>query len=172
MELSEEQKQCLIEATEQCIETARQKFPGCLIRSVHVTFDVRGTKAGVYHPMQLLIRYNPEIASNQFDLFLDRTVVHEVAHHVVDQVITRRVRAHGREWKSVMRLLGATDIDRCHRYDMDGVKVKKQRRFSYHCGCRAHELSTTRHNRSQRGVVYHCVSCRSPLVFTGVNEHG
>ncbi|MDH5327680.1 MAG: SprT-like domain-containing protein [Gammaproteobacteria bacterium] len=165
--LSQQQKDQLVKATVDCIDKANLLLPDQRIEPVDVTFDIRGTKAGEYRPLELRIRYNPHIAANQFDEFVGRTVVHEVAHHVVRQVYSRRVRAHGREWRSVMRMLGATDINRCHRYDMSGVKVKSQRRFLYRCHCREHQITTTRHNRSLRGTVYRCVACRLPLVFVG-----
>jgi len=53
--------------------------------------------------------------------------------------------------------------------DLEGVPQRRQSTHPYQCGCRVHELSSTRHNRIQRGRgQYQCVNCRGVLVYAPV----
>ncbi len=164
------QQHALREASEYYVLQAREIFFGHTIRAVRYEFDLQGSIAGQYHSQNLTIRYNGQIAAKHFDAFKSRTLVHEVAHHIVCEVWGgrrfHRIVPHGNEWQSVMRQLGASDINRCHNYDLDGIKVKRQQRHSYQCQCQFHKISTTRHNRIQRGTVYLCKSCCQPLFLS------
>ncbi len=130
-----------------------------------ICFDLRGQAAGQYHGgPQPRIRYNPEIAASQFDDFCARTPAHEVAHYIVNLVQPKgQFKPHGSEWQALMRSFGLEPA-RCHQYDMQQVRHRRQRRFAYRCGCQEHQLSTTRHNRVRhRGVKYRCVKCGEVL---------
>jgi SprT protein len=108
-------------------------------------------------------RYNPWILARHQGSLAD-TVAHEVAHYVVDLVWPprpgrRRIRPHGREWRSVMAVFDA-DPAATHDLDLDQVPVRRQRRFAYVCACREHRLTTTTHNRIQRRRWrYACTHC-------------
>jgi len=162
------QQQELRETSEHYLVQARELFSQHSIRSVRYEFDLQGSIAGQYHSQELMIRYNAQIAAKHYDAFKSRTPAHEVAHHIVYEVWGSRffqcTAPHGKEWQSVMRSLGVTDIGRCHTYDLEGIKVKRQQRHSYQCYCKKHQISTTRHNRIQRGMTYLCKSCRQALV--------
>lgn len=162
----------LLKATCQCLEQARRAFPQHKIRDVQVRCDLGGTQAGQYHANERLIRYNLQIASRQWQHFVQRTVVHEVAHHVVDEIWGQgqrsifkglKIQPHGVQWREVMRALGAEDISRCHSYNLDGMQVKRQKRYPYHCDCREHSISATRHNRILAGLSYQCTRCHQSL---------
>ena len=171
--LSNLQIQTLKSATQTYIELSQQKFPHHTIRPVIIRFDLKGSIAGQYRSGESLIRYNPHIAVRHFDDFKIRTVAHEVAHHIVQEIWGNKrlyVRPHGREWQSVMHLLGITDISRCHDYPLDGIKIKRQRRFRYACRCREHELPTTRHNRVLKGLKYKCAKCHNQLHNVDINS--
>jgi len=137
--------------------------------SVAVTFDLTGSAAGMYrvHGAERVIRYNPYIFAKYFANNLAVTVPHEVAHYVTDRLYgLRNIRPHGVEWKTVMRSLGA---DPCvtASYDLSGVPVRRQRRFSYRCECSTHQLSSCRHNKIQRGQSsYLCRRCGSAVYRT------
>ncbi len=137
--------------------------------SVAVTFDLTGSAAGMYrvHGAERVIRYNPYIFAKYFANNLAVTVPHEVAHYVTDRLYgLRNIRPHGVEWKTVMRSLGA---DPCvtASYDLSGVPVRRQRRFSYRCECSTHQLSSCRHNKIQRGQSsYLCRRCGSAIYRT------
>jgi SprT protein len=136
------------------------------IPPITVTFDLKGRAAGMYrvHNQSRLIRYNPYIFAKYFDDNLATTVPHEVAHYVVDVIYRAgRVRPHGVEWQRVMQSLGA-EPRVTGDYDLSGVPVRRQKRYSYRCGCMTHQISSARHNRMLRNKArYYCRRCRSAL---------
>jgi SprT protein len=114
----------------------------------------------------LVIRYNLPLAAGQPAAFVAATVPHEVAH-VVTHVCHGRVRPHGTEWRRVMAWFGFDAPARCHDFALPANKSsRRQRRWRYRCHCREHQLSTTRHNRAQRGLSYHCRACGQPLRYS------
>lgn len=136
---------------------------------IPVLFDLRGTSAGMFrlHGEHCAIRYNPWIFGKYFEENLHDTVPHEVAHYVVYAVYgDRRIKPHGPQWQSVMARFGA-EPQATFDLDLEGVPQRRQRTHPYRCSCREHELSTTRHNRVQRGRgSYQCVECQDELVYT------
>jgi SprT protein len=48
--------------------------------------------------------------------------------------------------------------------------MRRQQRFEYHCQCQSWPLSTTRHNRIQRGAEYRCRKCGCKLVAGMIQE--
>ena len=118
-----------------------------------------------------VIRYNPWVFARDLDHHLGVTVPHEAAHYIVDLLHgLRRTRPHGREWKAIMHLLGAPARARGD-YDLQGVPLRRQRRYEYRCGCRRHQLSGMRHRRAQaRERRYLCLHCRGELRYTGANR--
>jgi SprT protein len=167
--LGREQRQRVVEATCATIGQAAELFD-CGFAEIPVTFELRGRAAGMYvvRGGRRLIRYNPYIFAKYFNDNLVNTVPHEVAHYVTDVLYgLRRVRPHGPEWRAVMRALGAEPAATC-RYDLDGIPVRRQRRYSYQCGCMTHSVSAVRHNRIQGGLArYHCRHCQTRLSYTG-----
>jgi len=143
---------------------------GVDLAPVPVRFDLAGRSAGQFigRGDHCLIRYNPWIFARYFEENLATTVPHEVAHYAVYRAWPgRRVRPHGAEWQGVMRALG---VEPTVTFDLDlsGLPRRQQRRHRYHCGCKAHELSTTRHNRVRAGRArYACLQCRGELQYLG-----
>jgi len=167
--LSPEQRQRVVEATRRSIVRAGTLF-GCDLAVIPVRFDLHGRAAGMYRVRggQREIRYNPHIFARYFSDNLENTVPHEVAHYVIDMRHgLRRVRPHGPEWRAVMRAFGAVPVATCS-YDLDGIPVRRQQRFSYRCACTTHSISSVRHKRIQSGRVdYSCRRCRAPLSYAG-----
>lgn len=164
-----ETKQALVvEKTRYFVARAEQiwqkKFP-----PLPIQFDLSGSSAGMYKVWgkQHCVRYNPWIFAKYFDENIAGTVPHEVAHFVVDQIYRRSsVKPHGIEWQRLMREFGA-NAEVTFNLDLSGIPQRKQRRHSYHCACREHMLSSTRHNRvSRRKGVYHCINCGEKLLST------
>lgn len=131
-----------------------------------IRFDLTGQAAGQarwQRGSRPVLRFNLEIATHHTADFLARTVAHEVAHLVV-AACHPRARPHGAEWRTVMAHLGCIDASRCHDYCLDGITVKRQRRWPYTCACGRHDISTTLHNRIRdRGARYHCRRCGTLL---------
>jgi SprT protein len=131
-------------------------------------FDLRGQAAGQarwQNGRRPELRFNLALARRHAPAFVEDTVAHEVAH-LVCFACFGRVRPHGPEWRHVMRRFGIAEPRRCHDYDLPADTARRQRRWFYECGCRLHPLSTTRHNRIQRGLArYHCRRCGEALRF-------
>jgi SprT protein len=167
--LSPEQRQRVVAATRATIARAALLF-GCEFAEIPVMFELRGRAAGMYQVRggQRVIRYNPFIFARYFSDNLANTVPHEVAHYVTDVLHGLcRVRPHGPEWRAVMRTFGAEPVATC-RYDLDGLPVRRQRRFVYQCACTTHSISTVRHKRIQGGRArYSCRRCQTLLSYSG-----
>lgn len=167
--LDEQRRERVRSETDRYIRLAGQ-WLGRELPSLPVHFDLAGKCAGMFKMRgdHCWIRYNPWIFGRYFDYNLAGTVPHEVAHYVVEATRgRRRVKPHGPEWRAVMARFGA-DPEVSFRLDLSGLPQRCQRTHPYRCNCRDHRLSTTRHNRVQRGTgAYLCRYCDGRLVFTG-----
>jgi len=122
-----------------------------------ISYTVRGTTAGTATGSKQ-VNFNPVLLMENTDLFISRTVPHELAH-CLDYVInpqnhtrtwSRRKRVvHGADWKRVMAVIGAADATRCHKYDTANARVKQKVRHEWVCNdCAAKmELGPKRHNK-------------------------
>lgn len=162
--LSPAQQKTIVEHTWRYIELASIELHLRLPR-IDVLFDIRGSAWGYYVHCKdkRLIRYNPWLFSKYFADGLNDTVPHEVAHYVVDMRYRKRCQPHGPEWREIMRLFGIDRPRATARYCLDGIPVRRQRRFHYACACQTHEISATRHNRILRGQQYLCRRCGSAI---------
>lgn len=167
--VNDHQMKQVIACTHDYLQRARrlcqQDFP-----DIDVDFDLTGRAAGMYSVRSGVarIRYNPYIFAKYFSSSLHTTVPHEVAHYVTDRLYgLHNIRPHGTEWAQIMRAFGASPRA-TGDYDLTGIPVRRQRRFSYRCACREHELSCVRHNRIQRKRArYMCQFCGSGIRYTG-----
>ena len=110
--ISEKQKEQVIAATVACISKASSLFDRQFIE-LPVDFDLRGKCAGMYQVRahQKRIRYNPWIFAKYYQESLTNTVVHEVAHYIVDCIWgLRKVKPHGEEWRQTMIAMGLSLI--------------------------------------------------------------
>lgn len=165
-----QQQRQVITATNRCIARAAELLDTEL-PAIPVRFDLKGRAAGMYRVQggERWIRYNPHLFAKFFQDNLTQTVPHEVAHYVCDCLHgLRNIRPHGREWQGIMRTLGA-EPRATGDYDLEGIPLRRQRRFSYRCECDTdHQLSTQRHNRICRGQArYLCRVCGEALRFGG-----
>jgi SprT protein len=135
-----------------------------------IRFDLRGRMAGMYRVRcgEREIRYNPWLFARDFPGHVKATVPHEAAHCVVHALHgRRRVCPHGREWREIMHLFGA-EARACGNYSLEGVPIRRMRRYDYACHCRRHRLSAIRHKRVQTSRArYCCRYCRGELVYAG-----
>jgi len=154
------------DATRDCLRRAGELFR-LELQPVTVSFDLSGRAAGMYRTGrgERVIRFNPYLFAKYFANNLDVTVPHEVAHYVTDRLYgLRNIRPHGKEWQAVMQALGV-EPRATARYDLEGIPVRRQHRFSYRCKCNTHQLTSARHNRIRRGQAsYHCRACGTVLV--------
>lgn len=151
--------------TQRFIDLAETHF-GTHITQPQVSFDLRGRAAGMVVFAErgtVHIRYNRPILQENGEAFIRQTVPHEVAHLVARTLHGARIKPHGREWQSIMRLFGA-NANRCHNFSTKNIPLRRMRYFPYRCNCKYHQLSTIRHNRCKAGVTYLCRACGTALV--------
>jgi SprT protein len=159
----------VVAATERYVQQASEVF-GRRFRQVPVLFDLAGRTAGMFKLVgrRGWIRYNPWIFAKYYEENLKDTVPHEVAHYIVHELYgTRGIKPHGRQWRAVMEHFGA-DQGVTFDLDLEGIPQRQQRTHPYRCGCRVHDVSSTRHNRVLQGVGrYRCRICGSDLSYAG-----
>ena len=169
--INRQQRSRVVEETYTYIDLASNLF-NKKFSSIPVGFNLSGYSAGVYRLSGRLreIRYNPYIFAKYFEENLEATVPHEVAHYVVDLLYgMRNVRPHGVEWQQVMAAFGC-EASRTCQFDLSGIPVRRQRRFTYKCNCSTHQISARRHNNIHRGKArYACTKCNSYLMYTLVS---
>ncbi len=155
------------EATEQAFEKAEAYFGRKFDRPVH-KYDLRGVTSAQAKYVGIL-RWNVSIYAPNKEVYLARTVPHEVAHLVSYAMYSKAGHGHGKYWQNIMRNVMGLEPRRCHSYK-EGVKKSRtiERDWSYECSCRVHQISTVKHNRMLRGKAqYHCIHCNEDLKFIG-----
>ena len=167
--ISSELRQQVVEKTASYIASAEEVLERSFDR-IPVLFDLKGSTAGMFRAdgRQREIRYNPWIFAKYWEENYKSTVPHEVAHYIVHELYgMRSVKPHGREWLAIMNRFDA-DPGVTFQLDLSGIPRRRQRTHAYQCGCRTHEVSTTRHNRVQRGEgSYLCRYCHVQLEYAG-----
>lgn len=178
--LSDKQQQQVVNKTQAYIKQAADLF-NLKNKKVEITFELKGRAAGMYRikyskarifrQQQREIRYNPYIFSKYFEDNYLTTIPHEVAHYVTDIIYgLKNIKPHGKEWKAVMQAFEA-DASVTANYDLSGIPLKKQSRFTYQCECRDHQLSTTRHNKIRKHRYrYYCHFCKQALHYKQQTE--
>jgi SprT protein len=132
-------------------------------------FDLKGRTAGQAcykskYGRGGAIRVNMTLLMENTTAYINRTIPHEVAHHLVMQMFDRRSAPHGWEWKKVMTDLGH-DPSRCHSFDTTRARTRSRVTIAYHCDCQTFNLTTIRHNKIKKGRTYHCRQCKTDLVI-------
>ena len=167
--INESLRQQVRERTEFYIASAEEVLERPFER-IPVLFDLKGTTAGMFraHGRKREIRYNPWIFAKYWQVNLEGTVPHEVAHYIVHEVYgLGKVKPHGEEWQALMQYFEA-DPEVTFKADLADIPQRRQRTYPYRCACREHEVSTTRHNRILKGRgTYLCRYCDAQLVYSG-----
>ena len=135
-----------------------------------ISYKDMGRTAGRAFCLSNEIHFSPTLFKENVETFLARTVPHEIAHLITYKLYPHtmmgiyRRSPHGREWRFVMQQLGVKDISRCHTYDVSSVSRSHTRtKWRYACLCKEHLVSSTIHNRVQRGASYMCNKCKSKI---------
>jgi SprT protein len=162
-----------VEAVSRYVKLAAERYKKNLVMPL-VHFDVHDSRGG-YHQAGA-VHYNPTLAAQNFTDYMETTVPHEAAHYIQWQVFPsslmttmfrKRRKIHGREWQSVMRLLGANPA-RCHHYDVSAVPMRRKfKRFPVYCKCpQPHQVTVKIINKLQAGKKYTCYVCHSQVFLT------
>lgn len=121
-----------------------------------IFFDVRGTRGGYHQGGE--IHYNDKLASENFDEYLTQVIPHETAHYIQRKLYPRS-KAHGPEWKNIMRILEVR-VERCHSMDIESVRVRHVQKFEATCNCQTHQLTKRKVEIISR---LKCTRCKSGL---------
>jgi SprT protein len=164
--ISQQQQAEVIAATNRCIDRASVLY-GRVFETLPINFDLQGRCAGMYQVRGSMrrIRFNPWLFAKYYQDSISDTVIHEVAHYIVDRLYgLKRVTPHGAEWKKIMLDLGAIPKATAN-YDLTGIPTRQYQRFAYSCGCRTHRLTAIRHRKIiEYGAKYLCQFCHGRLV--------
>lgn len=129
-----------------------------------IDYKITGVIAGKAYYFKNHISLNAILLDENEEVFIYRTVAHEIAHLVTKKVF-KNAKPHGKEWKYIMRLFNAP-TNRCHSYDVSIVSTRKKRKFIYSCDCKKpHIISVTKHNRALKGHKYECLECHQFIKF-------
>ena len=156
---------------EHCSDQANQIFPSLMMPQPIVGWFTKTKTAGYAHYAAHKVTFNEVIARDNFEKF-ENTVIHEVAHLVTNRLFPN-AKPHGREWKYVMRKLGAIP-SRCHRYNVASIKETRvpTKKYIYTCMCsegkKEHLIGGQRHNNIVAGrKVFTCNACRERIRYSG-----
>jgi len=127
----------------------------------NVIYKKRGTTAGTADYRKWEIDLNSTLLMENDQLFIDRTVTHELAHLITHHLYPMnhtgfgKRSPHGSDWKHVMMHLGA-EPSRCHSYDTTNSKVQKRGQAKHKWTCNecgvSIELGSVRHNKMLMGA--------------------
>jgi SprT protein len=154
----------LLDTIEQTYLRAEQYYNKKFVRP-SIDLNLKGTTAGYANYLENKLQFNRGLYTNNKEHFLKQTVPHEVAHLISVAIYGyTKGRGHGAAWKSVMLNCFGLAPTRCHRYDVTEVRVRQvARNYVYRCACRAHHLTTIKHNRILKGAAYRCCSCKQTI---------
>lgn len=159
-------------AYDNCYQIAESK--GYDVSKIDIKYDLKGTTAGMFCYGFLggtYFRVNLDIAKNNLEEYLKKTVPHEFCHYLVrtankNNIYYSKPKPHGNAWKAFMINVFNLKPLRCHNYDMSNVKTRGGKKFKYVCDCNVgtdsfHLLSALKHKRVNEGEKYICKKCKS-----------
>lgn len=137
----------VLEVTQRCIDLANKRY-GMSLGMPRIEYSLRGCTAGkAMEDFRMLL--HPHFLVTETEDMINVTVPHEIAHIIVGarehlghygnqlrvvrrgRRLRRVIAPHGPEWGEVMELFGL-DPERCHKYDVKEVRVRKAR-YQYQC---------------------------------------
>ncbi len=153
-------KQAIIDTVNHYKQVAQSKgytFP----HHTKILFNLKGACAGRARKDGSWMKFNLDIASENLDTFLKRTVPHEMAHILQFQQ-DKNSKPHGDAWKHFCRVLTGSEMPRCHSYKVSHLKRRRTvLSYTYKCSCSTYRLSSIKHNRCVRGEAYYtCLKCK------------
>jgi SprT protein len=126
-----------------------------------ICYDVRGRIAGVCRSERCEIGINPILLVENFTSFINQTIGHEYAHHV-QRILFPHSKAHGREWRYCMRLLGL-DSNRCHDYNVANATCRHHQKYEVSCACKTHLVTIRVLSKIRAGNKYFCKLCKAQV---------
>ncbi len=165
MNLNDLQKRKIYTLVQNYIATARNNlsYDG---PSPTIEYFQTGATAGFANRTR--VRFHEPMAAQNWEAFQDCpdcTVGHEVAH-VITFALYPGTKAHGREWKHVMKTLGLNP-SRTHSLNTTGIKIRREKRHAWTCGCKVWNVTTRKHNhmmvihRASSRAGWRCQTCKN-----------
>lgn len=158
------------ERTEFWIKFYRERFPSLNIPTVRILFSNKlRTTAGLAYTRQCVIKYSTHFLMNEGDVF-DRTIAHEVAHIVVDNIYGIGQK-HNYLWRKIFGMSGHA-VTRCHSYQ--SAKRNKKTRIQFNCNKCNRELLTTKNTFNRLSInknlflVCHCKNAMRYDTIAGI----
>lgn len=126
-----------------------------------VSFDVTGRVAGIAYLDENRVSFNLAIAAANMDKFKN-TVIHELAHLVVDKYYPMARQAHGKEFRWVCQHLGGTGSAKAVGYAAaPNPAARSVQRWIADCGCGTHYIRKSfRDQLLNPRAALACVHCR------------
>lgn len=173
-------KQRVKARVESLIEIASKKY-NRTYPMPEITYDLTGRVAGRARGNKEIM-INSVLLMENLDDFIQDTVRHELAH-CIDYTNNNgwvrknnRFDVHGNSWKSVMRVLGDKNPQRCHSYDVSrATRGRRKKNYVYVCPeCKTSlRVTKTIHDRistyNQKRFHITC-SRRFPIIFSHMNQ--
>jgi len=153
----------------------KNTFPKVTVSYTLNSSRTLGTHKYLYLTDQHSINLNPKLLNELKDTYIDDVFVHELAHAAVTKYYGvfnsrgQKIKPHGKEFKYFCRMFGVSGKATTNiASNSKALKERKRKvyRHIYNCKCMDHTLSTTLHNKIQRGAGYYtCKHCKSKLVY-------
>lgn len=152
----------------ECLAKAEEKYAVSFGR-VMVTFDLKGTaaaKAGRIRrgkQVSYSLRFNKEAIKLDWDMMVESTIAHEVAHLVAYADPSLRASEHNRAWKMIAISLGDREMGAtCHTLPLKSTR--KTIKFIYVIHGNEYAVNGTAHRKIQKGLgVYSCPRTRDRI---------
>lgn len=143
----------------ECLEKAQSLY-GIDFGRVAVTFDLKGGSCGeaVMRPHPQLgrtfaLRFNKEALVKDWDMMVESTIPHEVAHLVAYADPKLGASKHNRAWKMIAIKLGDRDRGTVY-HKLKLTPARKARRYAYSVSGEKLHLTAKQHRDIQGGAVY------------------
>lgn len=141
-------QEAILHKIESCIYMAEIKL-GITQPMPSVNFDLKGTTGGTANVFTNTISVNRILFLENVNEYIEKIIPHEVSHLVAFKKFGMNIRAHGKEFKYVMRMLGVTPF-RCHTLNAQNARVRKVKRYAYECvHCQTNLLLTSHQHNKQ-----------------------
>jgi SprT protein len=172
MQISTELRNRVWKKIDECLVISFGEDPWLLEKyrkEVKVQFSEKlGVTAGYATYRTKLIELNTVLFLENTEEFFNRTIPHEVAHLVVNELYPTSKQNHGPEFRLVMSTYNA-DPKTYHTYNTDSVR-KPKKLFVYTCTCKDNvfKFSTRMHNSIvKEKQIRGCRTCEVQVKFTG-----
>lgn len=152
--------ECFAEYNAAIKGTKLEPVPVC---AVEFSSTLGTTSAFAYVNGNRKIVLNTILLGENAEAFMTSTIPHEVAHICVRHNYPNAKQYHGREWRHVMKILGAKP-NRMHSYDVSNVKTARDMtKHVFTCKCNINHFLSPQ--MAKKSSTLMCAKCRGRLSF-------